>query len=133
MASSIDDAPLAPILDQDRVAILRSLDENQGIFLAELIEMYCRSTPSVLTRLLAAIDAYRVSESILLAHKLKGICSNLGVSRLSGFLAKIETSIGTMDPSESEILTKHLLHLQELSIAALLEEAAPPVRPPLGA
>jgi HPt (histidine-containing phosphotransfer) domain-containing protein len=91
-----DNADLA-ILDLEVLDTLLSLDNFQGAFLEELIQLFGRDSLGVCERLIKAIETNSATEAIRMAHKLKGMGANLGTQRLGLALQRIETEFGSFD------------------------------------
>jgi HPt (histidine-containing phosphotransfer) domain-containing protein len=115
----VDNQDNALFLDEDMLNTLLSLDEFKGLFLDELIDIYVTSTPHVLQRLINAIEANKVEESIRVAHKLKGMCGNLGVLQLVTILTKIEVSFSELSDVTKNSLPAELKKEHHRSIALL--------------
>lgn len=75
---------------------LRSLDNNQGLFLNELIEIFENDSGTVVDRLIRAIDE-NSSSAPKIAHKLKGMGANIGTQRLAAVLEDIEANFESFD------------------------------------
>lgn len=122
MTHYFDDPRLVSVLDLDRILLLRSLDGGKGAFLDELIDLFVSSTPPVLEGLISAIEVHSIGESVALAHKLKGISSNVGISCLVAMLERVEVFFADMAVEERKNLPAALTAAYQLAITTLLNE-----------
>ena len=83
---------LAPRLAEERLAMLRDLGVRTGQnLLAEILTNYLNETPLKLERLRQALAGQDAQAVVFSAHSLKGISAQLGVERVAGIAARIET------------------------------------------
>jgi HPt (histidine-containing phosphotransfer) domain-containing protein len=108
-------------LDEEMLGSMHSLDDHKGVFLNELIDIYKSMTPDVLKILIAAIEAKNYPEASRLAHKLKGMCGNVGIKRLIALLEKIEIAHTDISPEEWQKLPETLSRDHAISIVLLQE------------
>ena len=81
------------LLDARQVEQLRSLPgRDGGSLLHELIALYLRETPAVITRLSQLRETGSSSEMGMAAHKLAGSCANLGARDLRAAALALETA-----------------------------------------
>jgi two-component system sensor histidine kinase/response regulator len=79
------------ILDQAQIEILLSLDDGVGAVLGDIIDEYLTSTDDIRGELIRGIDETDAVVVERAAHKLRGMCSNVGAAALSSVCAEIET------------------------------------------
>ncbi|MBC7532778.1 MAG: response regulator [Oligoflexus sp.] len=98
------DLPIAEsqdsVLSERMLEGLRAIDDNKGVFVNELIDLFESLTPAVMFRLGKALADNKEDESVSLAHKLKGMCRNLGILRLASTLDNIEMFYGSLSPDK---------------------------------
>lgn len=102
-------APADGILSHSILQGLRLIDDNEGVFVNELIDFFVALTPPVIARLVSALAADKEEETVSLAHKLKGMCRNLGILSLSATLDDIEMGYLSLSP------------MKKLSLAAKIQ------------
>ncbi len=107
---SHDDKDLS-LLDGQVLATLLSLDGGRGDFLKELIDLLAAGAPPVIAQLIAHLEAGRSKESVRTAHKLKGMCGNLGAIRLEHCLERVEHRFDLMPAAEREAFPQLLQKL----------------------
>jgi CheY-like chemotaxis protein len=126
MTMNGQDAEHEPILDEEVIAGLRELQEDDGPdILAELIEMYLSDTPPRLGSLKEAIasgDANAVRE---LAHSVKGSSSNLGAQRMAQLCAQLEAYGKSGDLSDAGPVAQKLDAEFQKTMSALNALVAP--------
>ena len=111
-----------PVLDHALLETLRSLDNFQGVFLNELIELFIGDARPVLLRLNIAIEVNSIALTKRMAHKMKGMAANLGVQRLAGVLQLIENSFETFSAEERSEIPGLLALELDLAIESLNSE-----------
>lgn len=84
------DAPSTAILSEEILKGLWEIDDRQGTFVNELIDLFVELTPPLMDQLIAALGADLEAESVAFAHKLKGMCRNLGIVSLAETLDHLE-------------------------------------------
>ncbi len=89
--SSADDDASDP-LDQSQIEVLLGLDDGAGAVLGEVVEEYLNQTVDARSELVARIDAGDHHAAERSAHKLAGMCANVGAAALSSVCSEIETS-----------------------------------------
>ncbi len=109
----------AVILNAESLQVLRSLDNFQGQFLNELIEIFERDSPAVYDRLVLAIERNAVTDAMRLAHKLKGMGANLGTMRFGFVLEQIELDFGSFDEATRKTLPALIWVEYEAAVEAL--------------
>lgn len=105
----IIDVQQKPAIDESRLATLNALVEPDDTdnFVSGLIDMFVDQTKAILVSLAQAKTQHDVDKTRHLAHRLKGICRNLGVERLSYICNCIETDPqGFALDGNQEILTQ---------------------------
>jgi HPt (histidine-containing phosphotransfer) domain-containing protein len=78
------------VLDLGQIGLLRSLDDGEGMVLAEVISEYLDQSlvqRDALADALAAGDAYAIERS---AHALRGASANVGGARLAEICGELE-------------------------------------------
>ncbi len=111
-----------PVLDLEMLATLRSLDEDKGFFLNELIELYRLDSPVIFENLLKAHAEASVKHVVFYAHRLKGMSSNLGILRFYRLLESIEKSYTQLSPRELLEMEDLLRQEYELALAQLVQD-----------
>jgi two-component system sensor histidine kinase/response regulator len=84
-----EEAPDA--LDQAQIDVLLSLDDGVGAVLSEVIEEYLTQTDETRGELIRGIEDTDALAFERAAHKLRGMCSNVGAAVLSTVCAEMET------------------------------------------
>ncbi|MES2746400.1 MAG: Hpt domain-containing protein [Bdellovibrionota bacterium] len=115
----LSDYSSSDILNSEALQILRSLDNFQGKFLNELIEIFERDSPAVYDRLVLAIEKNTVTDAMRLAHKLKGMGANLGTERLSRVLEQIELDFTSFDEPTRKTLPTLIWDEYQAAVDAL--------------
>ncbi len=98
------------LLDEATLQTLVSLEEpgSSGEFLNDLIDTFAATSPAVVTELEAALQGGTKNRVTHLAHKLKGMCRNLGVTRLAAICERIECRFDDLTASERAALKSQL-------------------------
>jgi PAS domain S-box-containing protein len=89
----------AELLDHDR---LRSLSEVGPSMVETLVDVFARSTPPLLSELVAAVESADDEARRRLAHKLRGGSEAVGALRLSELASRLEDGGGPADAAELE-------------------------------
>lgn len=118
VAKRIDELPL---LDDNTVNVLLSLDDFQGLFLIELIEIFIASIPDVLSDLALAFQANVTLQIARIAHKAKGMAANLGANRLVYLLSLMEFNIESYSASDRTQLLAFLTVEHSAFVDALIQ------------
>lgn len=80
-----------PVLDQDRLAILRDLGPGDGLgMLPEAVAAFRRELPGRLAALQAAVNDGDGPGLATAAHALKGAAANIGAAQVAGTCAELE-------------------------------------------
>jgi CheY-like chemotaxis protein len=87
------------LLDRER---LRSLSEVGPGMIAQLVDVFARSTPPLLSELVAAVESADEEARRRLAHKLRGGSEAVGALRLSELASRLEDGGGSSDAAELE-------------------------------
>jgi HPt (histidine-containing phosphotransfer) domain-containing protein len=77
-------------IDLKSIETLRSLTDDGGVFLRELIDIYLQDTPLRLTELEQAFAKQDAPAFIRAAHTIKGSSGNFGAARLARLAQEIE-------------------------------------------
>jgi HPt (histidine-containing phosphotransfer) domain-containing protein len=88
------------ILNDDILTTLLSLDNYKGVFLAELIDIYTATLPTLCDEIVMALTERKYQDMSRLAHKAKGMSLSLGTKRLVDIFERLETG------TTPEVLTK---------------------------
>jgi len=86
-----EDEGMPEAIDQTQIEVLLSLDDGAGDVLGEVIREYLAQTVETREELISGIDATDTQTMERAAHKLRGMCANVGASVLSSVCAKLET------------------------------------------
>ncbi len=78
-------------LDEAQIEVLLSLDDGDGAVLGEVIEEYMTQAAETRGELIRGIEEADALAFELSAHKLRGMCSNVGAAGLSSVCAEMET------------------------------------------
>jgi two-component system, sensor histidine kinase and response regulator len=89
----------ADLLDRER---LHSLSEVGPGMIAQLVDVFARSTPPLLSDLAAAVEGGDNELRRRLAHKLRGGSEAVGAQRLSELASRLEDGAGASDAAELE-------------------------------
>ena len=119
------DRRAAPLLDQDRLAVLRGLGPpDGGGLLPRLVETFLAGAPATLAALRAAAtgDAPALTEG---AHRLKGAAANLGATRLAGICAELEAMGRDVPEAGIGEALDRLERAMEATCGVLQESVAP--------
>lgn len=108
-------------LDEEMLGSMHSLDDYKGVFLNELIDIYKTMTPDVLKLLIVAIESRNYPESSRLAHKLKGMCGNVGIKRLIAQLEQIEIAHEEISAEDWQKLPETLSQEHAISVVLLYD------------
>ncbi|MCX6125937.1 MAG: PAS domain-containing protein, partial [Proteobacteria bacterium] len=82
------------VLEKATILQLKTMDrpgESVGMFLKEMVGDFEGCVPDALDKLIAAAKQKNIKSIGHLSHKIKGICRNVGVSRLAEMSALIES------------------------------------------
>ena len=82
--------PTAPALDPEIVARLRSLADDDGMFLVDLRETFVTSSIEQIASVRAAIKSNDAESLCRAAHTFKGSSANVGATRLSALARSLE-------------------------------------------
>ncbi len=82
----------SPVLDHEQVAELRALDRGQGALLAKFVGLFLNGTPKRITAIKTHCVSGDLAELAEAAHALRGAAGNVGATRLSGLLERIEVA-----------------------------------------
>jgi two-component system sensor histidine kinase/response regulator len=103
---------IADLLDHER---LRSLSEVGPGMIEQLVDVFARSTPPLLSELVAAVESADNETRHRLAHKLRGGSEAVGALRLSELASRLEDGGGQSDAAELEpVYTATLTELRAL-------------------
>ncbi|MFI5144203.1 MAG: PAS domain S-box protein [Ignavibacteria bacterium] len=106
-----NNSPVNPemrFIDLDTIGGLREMDEQDGSFLKEIIDLYLNEMPELIDNIRTA---YELDDNIKVAkaaHSLKGASLNLGACALAGICNEIEQAAKANSKKELEILIKEL-------------------------
>ncbi len=89
--SPADDDASYP-LDRSQIEVLLGLDDGAGAVLGEVVEEYLNQTVDARSELVASINEGDHHAAERSAHKLAGMCANVGAAALSSVCSEIETS-----------------------------------------
>jgi CheY-like chemotaxis protein len=89
----------AELLDRER---LRSLSDVGPGMIPQLVDVFARSTPPLLSELVAAVEGGDSELRRRLAHKLRGGSEAVGALRLSALASRLEDGGGASDAAELE-------------------------------
>ncbi|RYZ54954.1 MAG: Hpt domain-containing protein [Proteobacteria bacterium] len=82
----------ASVLDEETLSVLRGLERpgDSVSFLNDVIDTYVAEAPEILSSLLKAIRANKLSSVVHFSHQLKGQSGNIGVTKLSAICDLLE-------------------------------------------
>jgi CheY-like chemotaxis protein/HPt (histidine-containing phosphotransfer) domain-containing protein len=88
-------------LDRSQIEVLLGLDDGVGAVLGEVVEEYLIQTVEARSELVASINEGDHDAVERSAHKLAGMCANVGAAALSSVCSDIETSsrLGELEDS----------------------------------
>ena len=110
------------VLDPERIASLRELCEGEDDLIAELATLFLDEVPGSVAALAAAIARRDFDGVVMLAHKLKGACLNLGAEGLGRLCAELETAaLARDDSSFDDLMARVEAHVPEVCEAVRLE------------
>jgi HPt (histidine-containing phosphotransfer) domain-containing protein len=80
------------VLDVETLSVLRGLERpgDSVSFLNDVIDTYVEEAPEILSSLLKAIRANKLSSIVHFSHQLKGQSGNIGVTKLSAICDVLE-------------------------------------------
>lgn len=120
MTSLPSPSAAAESVSPDAIAELRSLDETgPPLVLFELVQLFNESTPQLLSQACAALND--PTQLTLLAHTLKGSCSNFGAHRMEALCLELE-QLGRDKRSASARDLVEALEQEYLKVRAALAE-----------
>ncbi len=98
-SSPVDNVASLPLFDEDRLSSLGSLIGEET--LQQILEDSLDEAVSLLRSIHSAIDDNDLSAAKKSAHGLKGIVSNVGAERVSGFASELELEAKTIEQAKS--------------------------------
>lgn len=112
----------SPVLDPDRIDMIRSLDRKGDALLGRLVEVFAEEAQKTMDSLRSAVDQDDRTALHRAAHRLHGSASNIGVPALAAACSSLETATApSSPPSPSDDARSTLVATIERELGRALE------------
>ncbi len=91
------------ILDREALDALRSLGPDDGSLLREIIDLFLAESQPDSVQLQAACASDSRDEVARLAHRLKGMCGNVGATHVERACIELERTVRDNEPHDAVV------------------------------
>lgn len=89
-ATALKEIPYEEILNQEKIDYLTSLGKLKPLFMPQLVKTFTKCANEILRDL--DLESNEAKDFFHLGHKLKGMCGNIGATKLENIALTIETA-----------------------------------------